>query len=304
MKWGAAKNPARRGRSGRAGRFLLLGLLLTGSAACGIARQVPSGLPHPKTISATLGNPRFKQVLATGHRGAPRHAPENTLPSFEKALELGADIIEIDVRYTRDGHFVIFHDDTVTRLTGQAGSIEQRTLAEVQQLDIRMAEFPGLPKLKIPTLERAVNFLRNHAIIYLDHKTGPVRRLAQGVVRLKVVDNAYIVVRTPQAAREARAVSPNLHLMAAITDKEPAGLIDLFLPARPTLFELPPSYLTSENVARLRAMGIRIFANAMQTENITPYLTYQHLLHSGADVIQTDYLDRLVPYLRPVNATR
>lgn len=283
---------------------LLLVWLVAVPCAVGFAQTAAVSVSTPKTISATLGNPHFKQVLASGHRGAPAHAPENTLPSFEKALELGADIIEIDVRYTRDGQFVIFHDDTLTRLTGQAGTIEERTLAEVGQLEIRMAEFPTFPPLKIATLEEAVNYLRHRAIIYLDHKTGPVARLAEEVVRLKATDHAYIVVRTPQAAREARAVSPELHLMAAITDKEPASLIDFFLPARPTLFELPRAYLTPENVERLRPQGIRIFTNAMETEPDRPYTTYQDLLYRGADVIQTDHLEHLVPYLRAFNATR
>lgn len=283
---------------------ILLAAPYPATPPAGVAQESAVGPAVTKTISATLANPQFKKVLATGHRGAPVHAPENTVASFEKALQFGADIIEIDVRYTRDGHFVIFHDDSVSRLTGQRGTIEERTLAEVQQLEIRMAEFPRFPKLKIPTLEEAVNYLRNRAIIYLDHKTGPVRQLAQEIVRLKATDNAYLVVRTPWAAREVRAVSSDIHLMAAITEKEPSSLIDFFLPTRPTLFELPRAYLTPETVDRLRRMSIRIFANAMETETERPFTTYQDLLYGGADVIQTDHLDRLVPYLRALNATR
>ncbi len=283
-------------------RLLLLGLFAAVSSSQAAAQEAAARPTHARTISATLANPHFKQVLASGHRGAPSHAPENTIPSFEKAIELGADIIEIDVRYTRDGHFVIFHDDTVTRLTGQPGTIEERTLAEVQQLEIWIPEFSDFPKLKIPTLEEAVKYLRNRAIIYLDHKTGPLRGLAEEVLGLKATDNAYIVVRTPRAAWEARAVSPALHLMAAIAEKEPASLMDSFLPTRPTLFELPPPHLTPENVERLHAMGIRVFTNAMKIENIIPYVTYDYLLSRGADVIQTDQLELLVRHLRAVPA--
>lgn len=276
--------------------FVLLGVLVAVSSAAGLAGA--------QTISATLANPDFKQVLATGHRGAPLHAPENTIPSFQQAVEFGADIIETDVRITRDGHFVIFHDDTVTRLTGETGTIEERTLAEVRQLEIQLAEFPNFPKQKVLMLEEALRYLHGRVITYLDHKTGPVAKLAQQVLRLQATDHAYIVVRTPQAAREARAVSPALHLMAAITAEEPESLIDLFLPLRPTLFELPPVYLTPENVERLRGQGIRVFTNAMGAETERPYVTYQYLLYRGADIIQTDHLDQLVPYLHIFNATR
>ena len=69
------------------------------------------------------------------HRGGSLLAPENTLVAFDRALALGADALEIDVRRTRDGAVVVFHDDDTARLTGQNGTIEGRSLAEVRALD-------------------------------------------------------------------------------------------------------------------------------------------------------------------------
>jgi glycerophosphoryl diester phosphodiesterase len=69
------------------------------------------------------------------HRGGSRLAPENTLPAFERAVELGADAIEIDVRLTSDGTVVVFHDEDTARLTGAPGTIEGRPLSSVSALD-------------------------------------------------------------------------------------------------------------------------------------------------------------------------
>ena len=69
------------------------------------------------------------------HRGGSALAPENTLVAFERATALGADAIETDVRRTRDGAVVVFHDETTGRLTGASGTIEERSLAEVRALD-------------------------------------------------------------------------------------------------------------------------------------------------------------------------
>jgi glycerophosphoryl diester phosphodiesterase len=69
------------------------------------------------------------------HRGGSLLAPENTLAAFDVAARLGADAIETDVRRTRDGGVVVFHDDTTERLTGAPGTIEERTLSEVLALD-------------------------------------------------------------------------------------------------------------------------------------------------------------------------
>lgn len=69
------------------------------------------------------------------HRGGSALAPENTLAAFDRASALGADVLEIDVRRTRDGAVVVFHDEDTERLTGEPGTIEARTLAEVSALD-------------------------------------------------------------------------------------------------------------------------------------------------------------------------
>lgn len=70
-----------------------------------------------------------------GHRGNCAHAPENTLESFQQARSLGVDAIEFDVRRTRDGEIVVFHDATVTRTTGASGAVAEMTLAELRTLD-------------------------------------------------------------------------------------------------------------------------------------------------------------------------
>lgn len=76
------------------------------------------------------------------HRGGSLLAPENTLVAFDVAARLGADAIETDVRRTRDGVVVVFHDDATERLTGAPGTIEARTLAEVRALDAGHAFTP------------------------------------------------------------------------------------------------------------------------------------------------------------------
>ncbi len=69
------------------------------------------------------------------HRGGSLLAPENTFPAFDRAVALGADAVETDVHLTRDGVVVVFHDDETERITGAVGTIEGRTLVEVQGLD-------------------------------------------------------------------------------------------------------------------------------------------------------------------------
>jgi glycerophosphoryl diester phosphodiesterase len=75
------------------------------------------------------------RVWVVGHRGAMGHCPENTLASFERGLELGADWIELDVHLSRDGALVVIHDETVDRTTNGHGAVRDHTLAELEALD-------------------------------------------------------------------------------------------------------------------------------------------------------------------------
>ncbi len=69
------------------------------------------------------------------HRGAAAERPENTMPAFERALEIGVDALEMDVHLTRDGHFIVSHDETGARMTGRRVVWNDVDLTDAQRLD-------------------------------------------------------------------------------------------------------------------------------------------------------------------------
>ena len=70
-----------------------------------------------------------------GHRGNAAHAPENTLESFQQAVAIGVDALELDVHISVDGHVVVIHDSTLDRTTDRSGRIERLTLAQIREAD-------------------------------------------------------------------------------------------------------------------------------------------------------------------------
>ena len=90
-------------------------------------------------------------MLRIGHRGARAYAPENTLASFKKALEIGVDAVELDVRKTKDNQIVVIHDADVKRTTNGEGLVSELTLKEIKNL--------SADGEKIPTLEETLDFL-------------------------------------------------------------------------------------------------------------------------------------------------
>ena len=91
------------------------------------------------------------------HRGDSVKALENTLPAFEKAIESGADWIELDVKETRDNVPVVFHDSSLKRLMGQDGTIREMPLEEIKKLHPAVSMGPGYSNIKIPTLEETLD---------------------------------------------------------------------------------------------------------------------------------------------------
>lgn len=79
--------------------------------------------------------PDGRPFAVIGHKGSAATAPEETLPSFREAVKLHVDFLDLDLRMTKDNHFVLLHNDTVDATTNGHGAIESMTLAQVKQLD-------------------------------------------------------------------------------------------------------------------------------------------------------------------------
>lgn len=109
------------------------------------------------------------------HRGASGYAPENTIPSFEKALEMGAEGIELDVHMTRDGELVVIHDHTIDRTSDGSGMIKDFSLDEVRKFDFGSWFSSDFKGVTIPTLKEVFNLLEGwEGLFNIEIKSGPI----------------------------------------------------------------------------------------------------------------------------------
>ncbi len=112
--------------------------------------------------------------LIWGHRGASGHAPENTLPAFLMAADMGADGVELDIQQTRDGVIVVCHDETVDRTSNGVGWVKDYSFEEIRRLDFSNgnAAYEGV---KIPAMEEVFDLLAPTGLtINIELKTGIV----------------------------------------------------------------------------------------------------------------------------------
>jgi glycerophosphoryl diester phosphodiesterase len=110
--------------------------------------------------------------LVIAHRGDSAHRPENTLASFESALTVGADLIELDIQRTRDGQVVVLHDGTLERTTDGRGKVFEKTLAEVKAVSAGYPErFESrYASERVPTLPEALDLLKGRTRVMIEIK--------------------------------------------------------------------------------------------------------------------------------------
>jgi glycerophosphoryl diester phosphodiesterase len=154
-------------------------------------------------------------VRATAHRGHSRVAPENTLSAIRKAIESGADYVEVDVHQTADGVIVLLHDRDLKRVAALSRRLDELTFDEVRKLDVGRWFDPAFAGERIPTLEEVIKLCRGRIKMNIELKVfGPNRRLAEDVARLireqEFVDECLVTSLDYEALREVKRHNPRL----------------------------------------------------------------------------------------------
>ncbi|WP_250038232.1 glycerophosphodiester phosphodiesterase family protein [Paractinoplanes maris] len=256
-------------------------------------------------------------VMVVAHRGYWRGAPENSLDAVTQAVAHGAQVVEIDIRRTRDGELVLMHDDSVDRTTDGRGRIADLTLAEVKALRLRAGlggKYAPLTGATVPTLREALQAVRDSgALVNLD-RGWPYRD--------QIYDLLIELGQLHQGIFKSGAPIPEV---TAFLDRDPgirynhvvgdanAGDIGAFPGRPPQAYELVFDRLTDAQiqpaaVARAQATS-RVWVSTMwygmaagYTDEASlrdPALGWGPLVERhGADMIQTDDQDELIGWLR------
>ena len=116
------------------------------------------------------------KLVVIAHRGSHLKFPENTLAAYEEAIKEGADYVEIDLRTTKDGHLVIMHDESTTRMTGIKGDIKDLNYSDIRDLKIKPAVAGDTTTYRIPELIDVLNLCKGKINIYLDYKDADVEK--------------------------------------------------------------------------------------------------------------------------------
>jgi glycerophosphoryl diester phosphodiesterase len=239
------------------------------------------------------------RVLVAHHRGASRYAPENTLESLRKALTLGADFVEFDIRTTRDGAFVLLHDASLDRTTSGHGAVRQRTAAEVATLNAGSKFGRPFAGAKVPTLDAFLDAATPSGIsLYVDAKDIAPKALAEVLSRHGLTDRA-VVYQGAAYLEKLKAIEPNLRRMPPLSN--PAQLDSLAERVKPYAVDTRWAILSKPLIDRCHALGIKVFSDAIgANETVEKYRT---AIADGLDLIQTDHPVRVLRALELLEHT-
>lgn len=294
--------------------FLLSGLV------CIIARAQDNHVRHLLRSQEDLD-----YVFVAAHRADWKYAPENSLPGLQNALFFGADIIECDVRPTRDGHFVMMHDATVDRMTNGSGTISEMSLEELKALRLK-TNWGQSTSFQIPTLEEYIETARGHSYLYLD-KAGidlpgqpegeTVRKLLSVLRRNDALQEAMFVLNwSYEKARHIFGTAlDSVIYCPVIEDNIPnltAYVNEYIDKLHPACFQFRMASLESQTYRMLPvvlAAGCRAFVastwpqhTANHDDNVSifqrPSEGWGWLIGQGFTILETNFPKDLIQYLK------
>lgn len=215
------------------------------------------------------------------------------MASFELALSLGADILELDIQMSKEGELVVMHDPTVDRTTNGSGYVCELTVEELKRLDAGARFSPSYAGEMVPTLEEVLSWARDRALLAIEIKSNPhfcpdvERRLVASLMRHRMAEQVVVISFDHLAVKRVKELEGRIatgilygcHLADPIHAAR-AALADAVHP----FYE----YLSAEEVRMIQRAGLMVSPWAMDDP-----ATMERFIAMGVDAIATNYPDRL-----------
>jgi glycerophosphoryl diester phosphodiesterase len=219
-------------------------------------------------------------MLRIGHRGAAGHVPENTLLSIQRAIDLGVDLVEVDIRRTRDGELVLLHDKRVNRTTNGSGCIGDLSFEEARRLDAGLGQ-------AIPSLREALELVRGSVQLMIELKEpGIVPEVMNLIEDCHSSQEVILASFHHPALIEVRRLQSSARTLALI-DRVPANL-DFAKNAEVTHVGVNIGSVAEEFVRNFHRANYQLFVYTVNDER-----DIRRLSDLAVDGIISDYPERI-----------
>lgn len=268
-------------------------------------------------ILQEFNNPKSRNVLVVSHRGDWRNAPENSLQAFQNCIDMGVDMVELDLKETKDGELILMHDQTLGRTTTGKGKVSDYTLAELKQLNLKNGA-GCKTRHRIPTLREVMLLCKGKIMVNVDKGYQYFDKVQKVLEETGTVNLCVIKERLPyeKVKEEHGDILEKVIFMpkADLCKPEAESIIDSYLRnVKPVAFEVRFTNVDGQVfrlIKKLQDNGIKVFVNALWPEQNgghdddravelqEPNESWGWLIDQGFSLIQTDRPALLLKYLR------
>lgn len=311
-------------------KILLLFAACLSLAAC--QAKAPKYANRAEAIAAQIHDPASKYVVVACHRGDWRNFPENSIPAIESIIRMGADIMELDLKMTKDSVLVLSHDKDVKRCTnfskvfqnepGKSAKVSELTLEEIKQLRLKRAHGVVIDTLHMPTLREALLCCKDRICVNVDQGYDYYDAVLAITEELGVTDQILIKGKKSieEVAAHEAAYPHNMMYMPIVDIQKPRGeaLFNSYLEQGVVPLAYEVCWQSNEDGAfaqaceRILAQGSKIWVNTIWATLCggdgndddaafvasDPGQVYQQYLDKGVSMIQTDRPELLIGWLK------
>jgi len=311
-------------------RSLFITIVILAFASCS---QVPQTeyTNRAEAIAAQIHNPDSKYVVVACHRGDWRNFPENSIPAIESIIRYGADIMELDLKMTKDSVLILSHDSNLLRCTnfndvyrdepGKSARVSDLNYEEVQRLSLKRAHGIAIDTIKVPTLYQALECCKDRICVNVDQGFEYYDQVIEIARELGVIDQ--ILIKSKKAIEDVEAIqsshSQRMMYMPVVNIQTEKGkeLFNSYFEQNviPLAYEIcwdsNDTPIFEETCKQIIAQGSKVWVNtiwaslcggdgndddaAFQAKD--PGLVYGQFLEKGVSMIQTDRPELLIGWL-------
>lgn len=297
---------------------LLSALCILAASSC-----APRYETRVEKILAEINDPDSRYVVVISHRGDWRNYPENSIPAIESVIDMGADMMELDVKMTKDSVLVLCHDYTIDRTTNGRGYVSDMTYDSLMTFKLKRSHGVTTDSLRIPTLREALLVCKDRILVNVDHAYPYYKEIVELTEELGMTGQVLMKGKSSiEKVNEDMSKHDNNLLYMPVIDANNESGKKLFAEyvdkgVVPMAFEVcwnRPGEDIEYCVSMIHQMGSKLWINTIWSSLCggfgcdddaayaaeDPADVYEKHIQMGASMIQTDRPELLLEYLRSV----
>ena len=252
-----------------------------------------------KTKCQLLSPPINGSIYVIAHRGAHFGIPENSLPAYQKAIDLGCDFVEIDIRTTKDNEYVSIHNSTVDAyVEGKTGRVQDMTCTELKELDIGKKIGDQWKGTRVPTFEEILKLCQRKIGIYLDLKDADPLGLIE-LIKKYNMEKQVVWCIGGSAHKTIMVVKQDCPDCIPMPDPgEEKNLHKVMVAYQPKVVASVMGRYTKSFGKHVHMRGALVFVDDSEEQIEHLKQEWKKMLHWQVDGIQTDRPEELINFLK------